>query len=100
MLGMATLDLDGEFRKLLTHSVKMGSIAIQNPMDTAMHVHETSLHTTSHLVASMVDRDAHLDLEDNRNCVVCWGLYGRTEQLGGKQMFINARGIEKSAIKR
>ena len=28
LLGIATLDLDGEFRELLTHSVKTGAIAI------------------------------------------------------------------------
>jgi hypothetical protein len=85
LLGIATLDLDGEFCKLLTHSVKTGGIAIQYPVDTAMHVHKTSLRTMSHLLTSMVDKDAHLDLEDHRKCVVRWGLYGRTEHLGREQ---------------
>ncbi len=82
LLGIAALDLDGKFCKLLTHSVKTGSIAIRNPVDTAVQVHKTSLHATSHLIASMVNRDACLDLEDHHDCVVCWGLYGRTERLG------------------
>jgi hypothetical protein len=43
LLGIATSDLDGEFRELLTHGVKTGGIAIRNPVDTAVHVHETSL---------------------------------------------------------
>jgi hypothetical protein len=59
-LGIASSDLDGKFRKLLTHSVKTGGIAIWNPVDTTVHVHETSLHATCHLVASMVDKDACL----------------------------------------
>ncbi len=100
LLGIAALDLDDEFHELLTHSVKTGGIAIWNPMDAAVHVHETSLHATSHLIASMVDRDACLDLEDHRDCVVRWGLYGRTECLGRKRKFVDAWGMDKPAIKR
>jgi hypothetical protein len=48
----------------------------------------------------MVDRDACLDLEDHRDCVVRWGLYGCTERLGCKQKFVDAWGINKPAIKR
>jgi hypothetical protein len=100
LLGTATLDLDGKFCKHLTHSVKTGGIAIWNPLDTAMHVHETSLHARSHLVASMVDRDACLDLEDHRDYVVCWGLYGHTERLGHEWKFVDPRGVDKPAFKR
>jgi hypothetical protein len=32
--GIATTDLDGEFHKLLTNSVKTGGISIRNPVDT------------------------------------------------------------------
>jgi hypothetical protein len=64
-----------------------------------VHVHETSLRATSHLVASMVDRDACLDLEDHRDCVIRWGLYGCTERLGHKQKFVDAWGMDKPAIK-
>ena len=60
VLGIATSDLDGEFSELSTHGVKTGGMAIQNPMDTAVHVYKTSLPATSHLVTSMVDKDAHL----------------------------------------
>jgi hypothetical protein len=60
LLGIAASDLDGEFRELLTHGVKTGGIAIRNPVDTAVHVHATSLRATSHLVTSMVDKDAYL----------------------------------------
>ncbi len=99
LLGIATSDLDSKFCKLLTHSVKTGSIAIQNPVDTAIHVHKMSLHTTSHLVTSMVGRDACLDLEDYHDCVVHWGLYSRTECLGCKRNFVNARRADKTALK-
>jgi hypothetical protein len=100
LLGISASDLDGKFRELLTHSVKTGGIAIWNPVDTTVHVHETSLHATSHLIASMVDRDACLDLDDHRDCVVRWGLYGRTEHLGRKWKFVDARGVDKPAFKR
>jgi hypothetical protein len=81
LLGIAASDLDGEFHELLTHGVKTGGITIRNPVDTAVHVHETSLLATSHLVTSMVDKDAHLNLEDHRECVVHWGQYGREARL-------------------
>jgi hypothetical protein len=100
LLVIVALDLDGKFHKLLTHSVKTGSIAIRNPVDTTVHVHETSLHTTSHLVASMVDRDACLDLEDHHDCVVRWGLYSHTEHLGRERKFVDAWGVDKPAAKR
>jgi hypothetical protein len=100
LLGIAASDLDGEFRELLTHGVKTGRIAIRNPVDTAVHVHEMSLRATSHLITSMVDKDAHLNLEDHRECVVRWGQYGRTVCLGREQKFINARGVDKPAVKR
>jgi hypothetical protein len=99
LLGIAALDLGGEFRKLLTHSVKTGGIAIRNPVDTAVHVHKTSLRATSHLITSMVDKDAYLNLEDHRECVLRWGQYGRTARLGHEQKFVDARGINKPAIK-
>ena len=84
----------------MTHGVKTGGIAIRNPVDTAVHVHETSLRATSHLVTSMVDKDAHLNLEDHRECVVCWGQYGRTARLGCEQKFVDARGANKPVVKR
>jgi hypothetical protein len=65
LLGIAQLDLDGEFHELLIHSIKTGGIAIQNPVDVAMHAHKMSLSATSNFVNSMVNKEAHLDLEDH-----------------------------------
>jgi hypothetical protein len=100
LLGIAASDLDGEFRELLTHGVKTGGIAIRNPVDTAVHVHETSLRATSHLVTSMVDPEAYLNLEEHRECVTRWGQYGREERLKRERKFLDARGIDKPAVKR
>ena len=58
-----------------------------------------SLHATSHLVTSMANRDAHINLEDHRKCVVRWGLYNHTERLGCKRKFIDAWGVDKHAVK-
>jgi hypothetical protein len=100
LLGIAASDLDGEFRELLTQGVKTGGIAIRNPVDTAVHVHETSLRATSHLVTSMVDPEAYLNLEDHQECVVRWGQYGREECLKRERKFVDARGVDKPAVKR
>ncbi len=100
LLEIAALDLEGKFHKLPTHSVKMSGIPIRNPVDTAMHVHEMSLCAPSHLIASMVNRDACLDLEDHHDCVVRWGLYSHTERLGRKRKFVDAWGVDKPAVKR
>jgi hypothetical protein len=99
LLKIAALDLDSMFCELLTHSVKTGGIAIRNLVDTAVHVHKTSLRTTSHLVASMDDRDACLDLEDHHDSLVHWGLYSHTEHLRRKQKFVDAQGVDKPAVK-
>ncbi len=79
----------------MTQGVKTGGIAIRNPVDTAVHVHETSLRATSHLVTSMVDPEAYLNLEEHRECVTRWGQYGREERLKRERKFLDARGIDK-----
>ena len=100
LLGIVASNLDGEFREHSTHGVKTGGISFPEPMDTAVHVHKTSLPATSHLVTSMVDKDAHLNLEDHRECVVRWSQYGRTASLGHEQKIVDARGVDKPAVKR
>ena len=45
-------------------------------------------------------KDAHLNLEDYRECVVRWGQYGCEARLKPKRNFVDARGIDKPAIKR
>jgi hypothetical protein len=59
-----------------------------------------SLRATSHLVTSMVDKDAHLNLEDHRECVVRWGQYGHTARLGRELKFGDAWDVDKPAVKR
>ena len=64
-------------------------------MVTAVHVHKMSLSSTSHLVTSMVDRNAYLDLEDHQEYVARWDLYGRVEHLELKKKSNDTRGINK-----
>jgi hypothetical protein len=41
---------------LVTHSVKLGGLAIRNPVDTAPRVHKASLAATRHLTVSLCCR--------------------------------------------
>ncbi len=43
LLGVPSVEIDGDYRQLLTHSVKLGGLAIRNPVDTAPRVHKASL---------------------------------------------------------
>ena len=49
-LGIPSTKIDGEYRQLLTHSVKMGGLAIRNPMEAAPRVHKASLAEICHLM--------------------------------------------------
>jgi hypothetical protein len=55
LLGLPSVEIDGDYRQLLTHSVKLGGLAIRNPVDTAPCVHKASLAATRHLTVSLVD---------------------------------------------
>ena len=55
LLGVPSVEIDGDYRQLLTHSVKLGGLAIRNPVDTAPRVHKASLAATRHLTVSLVD---------------------------------------------
>jgi hypothetical protein len=48
LLGVPSVEIDGEYRQLLTNSVKLGGLAIRNPVDTAPRVHKASLAATCH----------------------------------------------------
>ncbi len=49
LLGVPSVEIDGDYRQLLTHSVKLGGLTIHNPVDTAPRVHKASLAATHHL---------------------------------------------------
>jgi hypothetical protein len=62
LLGLPSVEIDGDYRQLLTHSVKLGGLAIRNPVDTAPCVHKASLAATRHLTVSLVDPATGFDL--------------------------------------
>jgi hypothetical protein len=55
LLGVPSAEIDGEYCQLLTHSIKLGGLAIRNHVDTAPSVHKASLGATCHLTKSLVD---------------------------------------------
>jgi hypothetical protein len=68
LLGVPLVKIDGEYRQLLTHSVKLGGLAICNPVDTAPRVHKASLAATCHLTVSLVDPATWFDQVAHRMC--------------------------------
>ena len=61
LLGVPLVEIDGDNRQLLTHSIKLGGLAIRNPVDTAPRVHKASLTATYHLTVSLVDPATRFD---------------------------------------
>ena len=80
LLGMPAEELSGEFRELLTQSVKKGGLGIRNPVDTAMHVHDMYLHAGQLLVDRLV-RGRILVIEDHNQTVVEACADGRKRRL-------------------
>ncbi len=74
LLGIRLTEIKGEYHQLLTHSVKMGGLAIRNPVGTAPHVHRASLLATCHLTASLMEAAAWFDLGAHRTCATEAGL--------------------------
>ena len=54
LIGIPANEIDPDYCDLLTHSVKLGGIAIRNPTETPAYNIETSMATTKHLVDSLV----------------------------------------------
>jgi hypothetical protein len=62
LLGIPSAESDGEYHQLLTHSIKMGGLAICNPINMAPRVHRASLVATHHLTASFVEAAARFEI--------------------------------------
>ncbi len=75
LLGIpSSTKIDGEYRQLLTHSIKLGGLAIRNPVDTAPNEHKALLAATCHLMASLVDDWLRFDLRAHPACAIEAGL--------------------------
>jgi hypothetical protein len=68
LLGIPPLEIDGEYRQILTHGVKQGGLAIRNPVDIAPSIHLDSLVITRHLMVSLVDAMTLFNIGTHLKC--------------------------------
>ncbi len=100
LLGIPLTEINGEYCQLLTHSIKMGGLAIRNPVNMAPHVHRASLMATCHLTASLVDAAARFDLGAHRTCATEAGLEAWRDQLQDEGIFLKRQGRGKPSVVR
>ena len=70
LMGMPKEDISRRFRELLSQSVKKGGLGIQNPVDSAEHVHTTSPDAATHIVQTMLAKEREFDFECNNGVMV------------------------------
>ncbi len=101
LLGIPSTKVDhGEYHQLLTCSIKLGGLAIRNPVDTAPSVHVALLVATCHLTVSLVDARTWFDPGMHRICATEAGQAAQKGQLQNEQIFLNHRGQGKSSLVR
>ncbi len=100
LIGIPSTEIDGKYRQLLTHSIKLGELAIRNPVDTAPSVHMALIAATCHLTASLVDAQIRFDLGTHRQCVIAAGQTAQKDWLQNEQIFINHCGRDKPSVVR
>ena len=98
--GVPSVEIDGDYHQLLTHSIKLGGLAIHNPVDTALSVHKASLAATCHLTVSLVDPATRIDPGAHRMCTTKAGLTARRDRFQNEQSSrdkpAKARGDERN----
>ncbi len=100
LLGIPLTEIDGKYCQLLTHSVKLGGLAIRNPVDTAPSVHMALIAATRYLTASLVDAQIWFDLGTHWQCAIAAGLVARKDWLQNEQIFIDHHGRGKPSVAR
>ena len=101
LLGIpSSTEIDGEYRQILTHSIRLGGLAICNPVDTAPSVHRASLAATRHLTASLLNDQLWFDLGTHRTCAIEAGLAAQQDQLLNEQIFLDRPGQDKPSVAR
>jgi hypothetical protein len=101
LLGIpSSTEIDGEYRQILTHSIRLGGLAIRNPVDTAPSVHRASLAATRHLTASLLNDQLRFDLGTHRACAIEAGLAAQQDQLLNEQIFLDRPGQDKPSVAR
>jgi hypothetical protein len=91
LLGVPSVEINGEYHQILTHSVKLGGVAIHNPVDTALSVHKASLAATRHLTVSFVDPATQFDLGAHCMCATEAGLAAQRDRLQNELIFLDHR---------
>jgi hypothetical protein len=100
LLGVPFIEIDGDYRQLLTHSVKLGGLAIRNPVDTAPRAHTASFAATCHLTVSLVDPATRFDPGAHRMCATKAGAAAQRDRLQNEQIFLDRRGRDKPSVAR
>ena len=100
LLGVPLVEIDGEYRQLLTHSIKLGGLAIRNPVDTAPSVHKAYLAASRHLTVSIVDPATGFGPGAHCMCATEAGLAARRDRLQNEQIFLDCRSRDKPAVAR
>jgi hypothetical protein len=100
LLGLPSTEIDRDYRQLLTHSVKMGGLAIRNPVDIAPHVHLALIAATCHLTASLVQAATRFNLGTHRTCANEAGLTARRDRLQDKGIFLKRQGKDNPSVAR
>ena len=100
LLGIPACEIDGDYRTLLSHSVRMGGLAVRNPLETAEYVHDTSKMMNRHLVLSLVEDNTPFDPSEHRRTVSLASVGARKEQLIRERLVINDRGVLDDTNKR
>ena len=99
LIGIPANKIDADYRNLLTHSVKLGRIAIHNPTETPAYNIETSMATTKHLVDSLVD-GIPFNPNAHRRAASSAGKVGRIARLSREKGTLTCRGENDPAKKR
>ncbi|KAL3826410.1 hypothetical protein ACHAXA_008618 [Cyclostephanos tholiformis] len=81
------MEIDGGYRQLLTLSIKLGGLAICNPVDTAHGTHSASLVATHHLTVSLMCRDTRFDLATHCTFATEAGQAARKSRLINERIF-------------
>ena len=100
LLGVPLGEIDGEYHQLLTHSVKLGGLAIRNPVDMPPRVHKASLAATRHLTVSLGDPATRFDPGAHRMCATEAGPAAQRDRLQDEQIFLDHHGRGKLAVVR
>ena len=91
LLWIPACEIDGDYRTLLSHSVKTGGMAVRNPLESTVFVHDTSKAMTRHLAASPVERNTPFDPGEHRSTVSQASTDARKDRLAREQKILAVR---------